>query len=39
MRRLIELLEASLEAVRLEQALRERAQRNGRVAPLNGDGA
>ena len=37
MRRLIELLEASLEAVRLEQALRERAQRNGRVAPLNGD--
>jgi Lon protease-like protein len=38
MRRLIELLETSLEAVRLEQTLRERAGRNGRVSPLNGDG-
>jgi Lon protease-like protein len=39
MRRLVELLETSLEAVRLEHALRERAGRNGKVAPLNGDGA
>jgi Lon protease-like protein len=38
-RRLIELLEASLEAVRLEQALRERAGGNGKVSPLNGNGA
>jgi Lon protease-like protein len=38
MRRLVELLETSLEAVRLEHALRERAGRNGRVSPLNGDG-
>jgi Lon protease-like protein len=38
-RRLIELLGASLEAVRLEQALRERAGGNGKVSPLNGDGA
>lgn len=38
MRRLIELLETSLEAVRLEQTLRERAGRNGKVSPLNGDG-
>ena len=36
--RLIELLEASLEAVRLEQALRERAGGNGKVSQLNGDG-
>ena len=33
MRRLIELLEASLEAVRIEQKLRERAGRNGKVSP------
>ena len=38
MRRLVELLEASLEAVRLEQTLRERAGRNGKVSPLEGDG-
>jgi Lon protease-like protein len=38
LRRLIELLETSLEAVRLEQALRERASGNGKVSPLNGDG-
>ena len=37
MRRLIELLETSLEAVRLEQTLRERAGRNGKVTSLNGD--
>jgi Lon protease-like protein len=34
MRRLIELLETSLEAVRLEHTLRERAGRNGKVSPL-----
>jgi len=39
LRRLIELLEISLDAVKLEQALRERAGRNGRVTSLNGDGA
>jgi Lon protease-like protein len=38
MRRLVELLETSLEAVKLEAALRERAGRNGKVSPLNGDG-
>jgi len=38
MRRLIELLETSLDAVKLEQTLRERAARNGKVSPLNGDG-
>jgi Lon protease-like protein len=38
MQRLIELLETSLEAVKLEHALRERASRNGKVSPLNGDG-
>jgi Lon protease-like protein len=38
LRRLIELLETSLEAVRLEQALRERASGNGKVTSLNGDG-
>ena len=37
--RLVELLEASLEAVRLEQALRERAGGNGKISPLNGDGS
>ena len=37
MRRLIELLETSLEAVRLEHSLRERAGRNGKVSPLDGD--
>ena len=39
MRRLVELLQTSLDAVRLEQALRERAGRNGKVTPLNGDGS
>jgi Lon protease-like protein len=38
MRRLVELLQISLDAVRLEQALRERAGQNGKVTPLNGDG-
>jgi Lon protease-like protein len=38
LRRLVELLETSLEAVKLEQALRERAGRNGKVSSLNGDG-
>ena len=38
MRRLVELLQVSLDAVRLEQALRERAGQNGKVTPLNGDG-
>jgi Lon protease-like protein len=38
MAKLVELLEASLEAVRLEKALRERASGNGKVGPLNGDG-
>ena len=38
MRRLVELLEISLDAVRLEQVLRERAGGNGKVTPLNGDG-
>ena len=38
MRRLGELLQISLDAVRLEQALRERAGQNGKVTPLNGDG-
>ncbi|HVU76401.1 MAG TPA: LON peptidase substrate-binding domain-containing protein [Gaiellaceae bacterium] len=37
MRRLIELLEASLEAVRLEHTLRDRAGRNGKVSPLDGE--
>jgi Lon protease-like protein len=36
LRRLIELLESSLEAVRLEHALRDRARRNGKVSPLEG---
>jgi Lon protease-like protein len=39
MRRLVELLQTSLDAVRLEQALRERASRNGEVTPLNGNGS
>jgi Lon protease-like protein len=34
MRRLVELLETSLEAVQLEHTLRERAGRNGKVTPL-----
>ena len=34
MTKLIELLETALEAVRLEQTLRERAGQNGKVAPL-----
>jgi hypothetical protein len=38
MERLIALLETSLEAVKLEQVLRERAGQNGKVSPLNGDG-
>ena len=38
MTRLIELLEASLEAVRLEQTMRDRAGRNGKVSPGEGDG-
>ena len=39
MRRLVELLQTSLDAVRLEQVLRERAGQNGKVTPLNGDGS
>jgi Lon protease-like protein len=39
MRRLVELLQISLDAVRIEQALRERAGHNGKVTPLNGDGS
>jgi Lon protease-like protein len=38
MKALISLLETALEAVRLELTLRERASRNGRVAPLDPDG-
>jgi Lon protease-like protein len=38
LRRLIELLETSLEAVRLEHALRERARGNGKVTSLNDNG-
>ncbi|HEY6962081.1 MAG TPA: LON peptidase substrate-binding domain-containing protein [Gaiellaceae bacterium] len=38
MQRLIELLEASLEAVKLEKTLRERAGQNGKVSPLDGAG-
>ena len=34
---LVELLEIALEAVRLEQTLRERAGQNGKVAPLEPD--
>jgi hypothetical protein len=34
MARLVELLDVALEAVRLEQTLRERAGQNGKVAPL-----
>ena len=37
MERLVELLDAALEAVRLEQTLRERAGQNGKVAPLETD--
>jgi ATP-dependent Lon protease len=37
MERLVELLDAALEAVRLEQTLRERAGQNGKVAPLEPD--
>jgi Lon protease-like protein len=39
MRRLVELLQISLDAVRIEQALRQRAGHNGKVTPLNGDGS
>jgi hypothetical protein len=35
MKTLIELLETALEALRLELTLRERASRNGKVAPLD----
>jgi Lon protease-like protein len=35
MKALIGMLETALEAVRLEQTLRERASRNGKVAPLD----
>ncbi|MFL5955655.1 MAG: LON peptidase substrate-binding domain-containing protein [Gaiellaceae bacterium] len=35
MKKLIELLTTALEAVRLEQTLRERAGQNGKVAPLD----
>jgi len=35
MKTLIELLETALEALRLELSLRERASRNGKVAPLD----
>ena len=38
MKSLIAMLETALEAVRLEQTLRERAGRNGKVAPLDADG-
>jgi Lon protease-like protein len=37
MKALIGLLETALEAVRLEQTLRERAGRNGKVAPLDAE--
>jgi len=37
MKRLIELLETSLEAVKLESVLRDRAHRNGKVTPLEGE--
>ena len=38
METLISLLETALEAVQLEHTLRERAGRNGKVAPLDPDG-
>jgi Lon protease-like protein len=38
MRRLVELLELSLEAVLREQVVHERAGRNGKVTPVEGDG-
>ena len=37
MQRLAELLESALEAVRLEQTMRERASKNGKVAPAERD--
>jgi len=37
MARLVEVLETSLEALRAEQLLRERAGRNGKVTPLDSD--
>jgi Lon protease-like protein len=37
MERLVELLDTALEAVRLEQTMRERAGLNGKVAPLEPD--
>ena len=39
MEALVRLLETALEAVRLEHTLRERAGRNGKVAPLDPDSA
>jgi Lon protease-like protein len=39
MQALVRLLETALEAVRLEHTLRERAGRNGKVAPLDPDSA
>jgi Lon protease-like protein len=38
MHRLVELLGTALEALRLQHVLEERAGRNGKVAPLEGDG-
>ncbi|HZU20069.1 MAG TPA: LON peptidase substrate-binding domain-containing protein [Gaiellaceae bacterium] len=38
MRRLVELLETALEALRLQHVLEERAGRNGKVAPLDPEG-
>jgi Lon protease-like protein len=37
MKKLVDLLTTALEAVRLEQSLRERAGQNGKVAPLDPD--
>jgi Lon protease-like protein len=34
--RMVELLEAAVEAVRSEQAVKDRAERNGKIAPLGG---
>jgi hypothetical protein len=36
---LVGLLEIALDAIRLELTLRERASRNGKVAPLDPDAA
>jgi hypothetical protein len=37
MKRLADLLEIAIEAVRVEKTVRERAGRNGKVAPLDLD--